>query len=71
MGDGNRIEIGDRITNINLPLNMSDMIAKGIEQGRATSRDGSLEMNIDISMRLRIAEREGDGIKVFNGSEPN
>ncbi|KAH7356204.1 hypothetical protein BKA66DRAFT_445868 [Pyrenochaeta sp. MPI-SDFR-AT-0127] len=68
MGDGNRIEIGDRITNINLPLNMSDIIAKGIEQGRGTAGDGSLDMKIDISLRVRIADGDGTGARTSNSS---
>ncbi|PSN60340.1 hypothetical protein BS50DRAFT_593789 [Corynespora cassiicola Philippines] len=56
MGDGNHIEVGDRITTINIPLNMSEMIAQGVEQSRSRSGNGGLDMNIDISMRIRIAD---------------
>ncbi|KAH7093020.1 hypothetical protein FB567DRAFT_624349 [Paraphoma chrysanthemicola] len=67
MGDGNSIEIGDRITNINIPLNMSDILAKGIEQGRAKNGSGGLDMNIDITMRVRIADRDGESVSVLQG----
>lgn len=67
MGDGNRIEIGDRITNINIPLNMSDVLAKGIEQGRARNGTGGLDMNIDITMRVRIADGDGESVRVLDG----
>ena len=61
MGDGNTIEIGDRITNINIPLNISDAIAEGLGQSMATKEDGGMEMNIDISMRVRIEHGSARG----------
>jgi hypothetical protein len=67
MSNGNRIEFGDRITNINTPLNRSDIIARGIDQARSKNREGGLDMNIDNSMRVRIAEQEGDHVRVFDG----
>jgi hypothetical protein len=67
MGSRNKIEIGDRITNINIPLNMSDIIAKGIDQARSKNGEGGLDMNIDISMRVRTAEQEGDNVRVLDG----
>lgn len=56
IGDGNIIEIGDRITNINLPLNISDMIASGIKGGLSSNASGNMEININVSMSMTITD---------------
>lgn len=67
IGDGNltlapnsSLEIGDRITNINLPLNMSEILAAGISRGFSTNATGGRELTIDIAMRMTISERGGE-----------
>jgi hypothetical protein len=48
MGDGNTFEIGDRITNINIPLVMLG------GAGTSDGKNGSREMQVDIRMRLKV-----------------
>ncbi|KAF1952586.1 hypothetical protein CC80DRAFT_508042 [Byssothecium circinans] len=55
IGDNNTIEIGDRITTINVPLNMSDIMDRGMTMA---DRNG-VDMSIDISVRMKIADAKG------------
>ncbi|KAF2685172.1 hypothetical protein K458DRAFT_403401 [Lentithecium fluviatile CBS 122367] len=57
IGNNNTIEIGDRITTINMPLNISDMMERGMLMA---SSDG-VDMSVDISVRMRIGNVSGNG----------
>ncbi|KAH8600112.1 hypothetical protein B0O99DRAFT_590516 [Bisporella sp. PMI_857] len=69
IGDGNSIEIGDRITNINLPLNMSDMIASGIKGGLSGNANGNMEININISMSIKSTDGARNATVSVNGEK--
>ncbi|KAF2824213.1 hypothetical protein CC86DRAFT_408320 [Ophiobolus disseminans] len=64
MGDGNRIEIGDRIMNINLPPILMDKIPTATMQGTkgsASVRNTSGEIQVDVTIRVRFLEGRVSG----------
>ncbi|KAF1973740.1 hypothetical protein BU23DRAFT_568124 [Bimuria novae-zelandiae CBS 107.79] len=65
IGDNNSIEIGDRITTINMPLNMSEIMERGMSMATA---DG-MEMNVDISVRMRIGNTSKNGTLSVRGTK--